>query len=145
MKSRHQKEIEYKEKYDDIPKDYKERLSYMKDLYHLSDKAMDDIIQRRNNIIDNIWFQDVFIILYMEPEGTPRHRYRLITPKNYMSVAGQSPYVHVYQPKAHEDHIFMKRLVDNELVELNQFIQTPFACNINAFFKTPSYYNRSDT
>lgn len=145
MKSRKQKEIEYKEKFGNIPKDYKNRLLWMANNYNLSEKNMIEILERRNNMIQNIQFFDFFIVLYMEPEGTPRHRYRLITPKNYMNAAIVSPYVHVYQPRASEDHNYLQRLVSSELIQLHQFIQTPFACNINAFFKTPSTYNRSDT
>jgi Holliday junction resolvase RusA-like endonuclease len=145
MKNRKEKNLEYQQKYADIPRDYNDRLSWMASNYHLSESAMKEIIERRNNIIQNIEFQDFFVVLYMEPEGTPRHRYRLITPKNYMQAALNSPYVHIYQPRAQEDHTYLKKLVSSEIIQLERFIQTPFACNINAFFKTPTGYSRSDT
>lgn len=144
MKSRKEKQKEYQEKYDHIPKDYKERLIWMDQKYELTDKNRQEIINRRNNIISNITFFDFFVVLYMEPEGTPRHRYRLITPKNYVNAALQSPYIHVYQPRAKENHTYLQRLVSSEIIQLEQFIQTPFVCNINAFFRTPSNYNKSD-
>lgn len=144
MKNRKEKQNEYIKNYSDIPKDYEDRLIYIKDKYKLSERNMQEIIDRKNNMINNISFYDFFVILYMEPEGTPRHRYRLITPKNYMKAAIVSPYVHVYQPRAGEDHLYMKKLVSSEIVQLEQFIQTPFACNINAFFKMPASYSRSD-
>ena len=145
MKTRKQKEAEYKEKYNDIPRDYRDRLEWMIDNYHISEKNMQEIIERRDNMIDHIQFYDFVVILYMEPEGTPRHRYRLITPKNYTNAALNSPYVHIYQPRASEDHAYLQKLVSSEIIQLQQFVQTPFACNINAFFKTPSGYSRSDT
>lgn len=144
MKSRKEKEKEYHQKYDHIPKDYKERLIWMDQFYNLTNKNRQEIIDRRNNMINNIEFFDFFVVLYMEPEGTPRHRYRLITPKNYMSSALQSPYVHVYQPRAKDNHTYLQRLVNSEIIQLEQFIQTPFICNINAFFRTPSNYTKSD-
>ena len=144
MKTRKQKEIEYKQKYDNIPREFRDRLEWMIDKYNLSEKNMEEILLRRDNMINNIELYDFFVVLYMEPEGTPRHRYRLITPKNYMKAAISSPYVHVYQPRAHEDHVYLQRLVSSELIQLEQFIQTPFACNINTFSRTPSNYSRSD-
>jgi hypothetical protein len=87
LKNRKEKEKEYLEKYSDIPKEYEDRLKWMVDHYNLSEKMMQEIVDRRTNMIDNISFFDFIVILYMEPEGTPRHRYRLITPKNYASAA----------------------------------------------------------
>ena len=144
MKNRKQKQKEYEEKYSMIPNDYGERLAWMDDKYKLNDGLRDQIMDRAFNIINNLEFYDFLIVLYMVPEGTPRHRYRLITPKNYMSAAISSPYVHVYQPRAGDDANYLHRLVDTEVIQLQQFIQTPFACNINAFFPTPSNYTRSD-
>ena len=49
-KTRKDKEKIYKEKYDDIPKDYNERLEYIIDNYNVSEKQFDDIINRKNNM-----------------------------------------------------------------------------------------------
>ena len=93
----------------------------------------------------NLEFLDFKLILYEIPEGTPRHRYRIINKSNYMNAAIAMPsYVHVYQPNAKEDHVFMKRLVDEELNNLNIFIQTPCNIEINNYFPMPSNYNSSD-
>jgi len=146
MKSRKQKQDEYQNKYSNVPIDRDERLSYMIDKYKISEKDMDSIMERRNNTIANMGYFEYKIVLFMEPEGTPRHRYRLITPKNYTSIAKVSPYVHVYQPRAHEDHVYFKRLMNHELDEMEEFriIQTPFMCDIATYFKIPSNYNKSD-
>lgn len=145
MKSRKQKQEEYDKKYSNIPNDYNERLEWMDNEFKLNDSLRQQIIDRANNIQQNLFFNDFLIILYMVPEGTPRPRYRMITPKNYMKAAMASPYIHVYQPRAADDHNYFKRLADQELVQLEQFIQTPFACNITSYFPMPSNYNRQDT
>ena len=118
MKTRKQKQIEYEEKYSMIPNDYGERLSWMDNKYKLNDSLRDQIMDRAVNIINNLEFYDFLIVLYMVPEGTPRHRYRLITPKNYMNAAVGSPYVHVYQPRAGDDSRFLHKLVDTEVIQL---------------------------
>lgn len=44
VQSRKQKEIEYHQAYDNIPKDYNERLTYMSESYRLSGNAMESIM-----------------------------------------------------------------------------------------------------
>ena len=144
-KTRKDKEKIYREKYDNIPKDYNERLKYIIDKYNVSEKQFNDIIYRKRNMEYNLEFLDFKLILYEIPEGTPRHRYRIINKSNYMNAAIATPsFVHVYQPNAKEDHVFMKRLVDEELYNLNIFVQTPCNIIINNYFPTPSNYNVSD-
>ena len=144
-KTRKDKEKIYKEKYSDIPKDYNERLEYIIDKYNVSEKQFNDIIYRKRNMEHNLEFLDFRLVLYEIPEGTPRHRYRIINKSNYMNAAIAMPsYVHVYQPNAKEDHVFMKRLVDEELNNLNIFVQTPCNIVINNYFPMPSNYNVSD-
>ena len=144
MKSSKQRQKEYEEKYGQIPCDYNERLEWMDDHYKLNDSMRDQIINRMHNMMNNIEFYDFLIVLNMAPEGTPRHRYRLITPKNYIGAAMNNPYVQVYQPRAADKHNYFKKLVDSEIIQLERFIQTPFACNIVSYFPMPSNYNRSD-
>lgn len=144
-KTRKQKEALYNEKYSDIPRDYRERLTWMLDKYNITNNQMEEIIKRRENMQYFLSFFEYKLVLYEEPEGTPRHRYRIITPKNYPKAAIINPsYVHVYQPRAKEDHLFGQRLVENELYNLQPFIQTPFVIDIYAYFKPPSYYSKSD-
>lgn len=145
MKNRKTKDQEYLEKYNDIPKDYNERLSWMVSKYNLSQKQMEEIIYRKRNIEDNLYFNEFLLVLYEEPEGTPRPRFRFINKSNYPNEAAMNPgFIHVYQPNAKDDNVFMKRLLGNELLELNQFIQTPCSLEISCFFKTPSGFNISD-
>ena len=144
-KTRKEKQKIYDEKYNNIPRDYIDRLDYIINKYDISEKQFSDIIYRKRNMEYNLNFLDFKLILYEIPEGTPRHRYRIINKSNYMNAAISMPnYVHVYQPNAKEDSIFMKRLVDEELNNLNIFIQTPCIIEINNYFPMPSNYNPSD-
>ena len=144
-KNRKIKALIYQEKYGDIPKEYEDRLEYMIDKYNISEKQFDSIIDRKQNMEYNLQFLDFKIVLYEIPEGTPRHRYRIINKSNYMNAAISNPsYVHVYQPNAKDDHVFMRRLVESELHNLNVFIQTPCVVEINNYFPMPSNYNTSD-
>ena len=145
MKTRKMKEALYNEKYLDIPRDYNERLLWMIDNYHITESQMDQIIYRKRNMEENLYFLDYVLILYEEPEGTPRPRFRIINKRNYMDAAIASPnFVHVYQPRAAEDSRFMQRLQGQDLLNLHQLVQTPCNIVINCFFKTPSDYSISD-
>lgn len=145
-KTRQEKLEEYDLKYDGIPRDNDERLIWMIENSNLSSNKMNDIIEKKRNMETILQYYDFKIILYEDPEGAKRPRFRLINRKNYMNIALQaSNFVHVYSPNAAEDSKFMHRLLDNELVQLNNFIQTPAQVVLNVFFKTPSYFNQADT
>ena len=119
-KSRKEKSEEYDQKYGCIPRDNEERLAWLIDQFKLSPTRMNDIIKRP--------------------------RFRLVNRKNYMNVAIQAKdFVHVYSPNAADDHRFMHRLVDQELIQLNGLISTPMQVSINTFSRTPSYFNQADT
>lgn len=107
---------------------------------------MDDIIAKKYSIENNLCYYDFKIILYEDPEGSKRPRFRLINRSNYMNLAiAASNFVHVYSPNAADDHRFMHRLVENELISLNTFIQTPCQICINTFHRIPSVFNMTDT
>ena len=147
MKRRKQKEREYQEKYSEIPKDYHARLLYLYDNLHLNNTICEEIISKRDAMIDRLSYNEFFIVLYEEPEGSPRPRFRLVNRKNLANSAmTNSQFVHVYSITGAEDNKFMNRLVtEQDLMPLNQLICTP--CNIvfDAFIKTPSAFNRVDT
>lgn len=143
-KTRKERAIIYEENYSEIPREYKERLSWMIEKYKISDSQVRELIQRKENMKSNLCFDEFRIILYEEPLGTPRPRYRVIGPKNYAQCAKSSQFIHVYQPRAHENHEFGKKLVDSDLDDLIRYIQTPFVVDINVYSKTPSYYSKSD-
>ena len=146
MKSRKVKAKEYEEKYSNIPRDRDERLNWMIDKFNLSDKKMEEIILKKRLMDYYLSYYEFKIILYEEPEGTPRPRFRYVTKSNYMDAAIANPgYVHVYSPNAGDDFRFMRRLTEQELMLHHQFIQTPCHAQIEMYFKTPSNMNIVDT
>lgn len=144
-KSRKQKQIEYDIKYREIPRDYQKRLEYMTEKYNLSEKKMEEIINKKNYMENNLFYKDLLVVLYEEPEGTPRPRFRLVNRKNLANEAmNNGSFVHVYSINAHEDHVYMEKMVDDELEELNSLIYTPCIVEYNIFMKIPSAFNITD-
>ena len=145
MKSRKQKQLEYEEKFSDIPKDYTERLLWMYDKYNINDKKAENIIAKRNAMVQSLEYGDLFIILYENPEGSPRPRFRLVNRKNFITEAmTNGQFVHVYSITGKEDNMFMKRLIDNDLIAISNMIFTPCIVEYNAYLKTPSVFNAED-
>lgn len=141
-KTRKQKEEIYREKYGNIPIDYEERLAWMYDAFHITENKANQILDARNQMFYFMYYKLFRIILFEEPEGTPRPRFRLINRQNFANTAiNNGSFVHVYSINAHEDNVFMKRLIDEEIYELQDLIYQPCDVQYNVFFKTPSYYN----
>ena len=148
IKNRKQKQKEYEEKYGDIPVDYEERLSWMVDYYNLSESKMNEIIEKRNNSIDNIYFYTCKVVqLFEEPEGTHRPRFRMIKKSNFNQAAMiDKEFVHVYTPNAQDDFNYMKKITEErELIDIDGLINTPCIIKYDAYYKTPSYFNTTDT
>lgn len=118
----------------------------MIDLYNISESKMYEIIMKRENMLLNLQYYDLNILsLYEEPEGTQRSRFRLINRSNFNKEAlSNSAFVHVYSPNAKDDFVYMKRLVNDELIALDGMINTPCMIDYYAYYKTPSQYNVTD-
>lgn len=146
IKNRKQKEKEYEEKYGDIPIDYAERLSWMVDKYNLSESKMNEIIEKRNNVIDNTFFYTCKVVqLFEEPEGTHRPRFRMMKSNFHHAAIVDRDFVHVYTPNAKDDFNYMRKITEErELIELEGLINTPCIIKYDAYFKTPSYMNTTD-
>ncbi len=145
MNYNEQRLAEYDEKFGDIPKDYTERLNYMIDKYRVSPKQMDQIIEKKRNMMFNMQYYDYMIVEYDVPRIKPRPRTRIIHRKNYMDVAAANPMmVHVYSPHARDDLNSMHRLIGDELEALHLFIQTPCTIVINCYEKTPEAFTTTD-
>lgn len=137
---------QYNEKYKDVPRDYKERLDWMIEQYHITPSKMQEIINKKQMMESCLYYQRFKVVLYESPEGALRPRGRIVTPKNYMNEAiYDKQYLHVYSPNAADDNNYLHRLIDDELVQLNQFIQTQCIVTINAYIQTPSIFNSVDT
>lgn len=144
-KNRKTKAVEYDQKYGTIPTDFQQRLSYMVDKYNLTEKKMKEILDKKQLMLDNLCYFDFKLVeLYEEPEGAKRPRYR-ITKGNFADMAIQNPgFVHVYSPNARDDHNYMKRLTEEEIVPIKGLINTPCDIKYNVFLKTPNYFNTTD-
>ena len=147
MKKRKQKAEEYENKYSHIPKDYYQRLQWMYESMKLSDRTVREIFSKRDAMLASLYYNEFFIVLYEEPEGTPRPRFRLINRRNIGNAAmSNGSFVQVYSITGAEDQRFMKRLIsDNDFMQFNQQLCTPLEISYDAFFKTPSGFNRVDT
>lgn len=145
-KSRKEKLEEYDKKYSHIPKDNDYRLSWLIDQFKLSSNKMQEIIDKKRNMETSLQYYDFKIVLYEDPEGAKRPRFRLVNRKNFANIAmSASNFVHVYSPNAADDHKYMHRLLGEELISLNGLISTPAQVCLNVFFRTPSYFNQTDT
>ena len=143
-KTRKFKQDEYERKYSDIPLDYYERLSWLYDELNITPRDEQDIINKRNYLISNLFYYDFNVVLNEVPEGTPRPRFR-ITRGNYGSVAASFPgFVRVYSLTGKEDQVYMQRLIGADLIQLDNLIST--ACNIDicTFSETPKQFTKSD-
>lgn len=144
MSTRKQKQEEYQKKYGHIPIDYRERLEWMVDTYKISPSKMDEILDKRQAVLSNIFYYDYNIIeLLEEPEGASRPRVRVLR-SNYNRLAMSNQLIHVYVPGASEDHRYMRKLVDTELIQLDGLITTPCSIEYNVYLKTPSNTNIVD-
>lgn len=148
IKSRNQKAKIYESKYSEIPRDYMERLSWMYDKYHITQSKADQIIRAKYNMLSSLYYSDdILVVLYEEPEGSPRPRARYVNKKNLTSYAKSDPgYIQVYSLTGASDRKFMKRLInDEDLMKLDHLICTPCDVEYNTFSKTPSSYNTITT
>ena len=146
-KTRKQKHDEYTAKFGHIPIDYRERLDWLYTTLNISDKQAYDILIKRANMMDSLEYYDTQIILFEIPEWSPWPRFRIVNRSNLSNMALANPeFIHVYSLTGKEDNTFMKRLMSQEdFTALDSMICTPCMVDINAFFKTPSSYNKEDT
>lgn len=143
-KSLKQKQKEYEAKYGNIPIDYRERLSWMCDMYNIDINIANQILYERQRRMCQLYYTTIKIVLFQEPQGAKRPRYRFINRSNIIQNAKEfSNCIHVYSPDAAYNHEYMKRIVTNEEFEqLEQLICTPCDVEYRAFFPTPKSYNR---
>ena len=146
-KTRKQKASEYDEKFSHIPINFQERLSWLYDTLKITETESFNILMKKSFMMDSLRYNTFTIVLFEVPEGSPRPRFRIVNRANIANMALANPnFVHVYSPTGHEDNSFMKRLItEGEFSQLNSLIYTPCTVEINAFMKTPSYYNKEQT
>lgn len=148
MKTRKQKKSIYESKYSEIPRDFNERLEYMYNKYKITSSKAQSILSIRNQMLETFHYSDeLYIILYEEPEGSPRPRARYINKKNLTNMAKNNPgFIQIYSLTGASDRAFFKRLLtDNELFQVDQLICTPCMVRYEAYLHTPSSFNAIDT
>lgn len=143
MKKRKDKQKIYDRLFNNIPRDYNERLEWLSNNLRLNSMKMDTIVGKYNTMKERLYFKRFFIVLYEIPEGSPRPRFRLVNRKNLRNMAIANPnFIHVYSPVGAEDNKYMKRLLTkDEFKEFTKLIYTPCIVDYKAFFKTPSSFN----
>lgn len=143
MNKYEKKRIEYLNKYGDIPVDYNERLLYMMDYYNITKTQADEIIAQRDDMLKSLNFFNYKVVLYEEPEGAKRPRFRFC--KNTITSGASQGFVHVYSPDASAGHNQLRKIIEsNELYQLDNLIYTPCIVTFDAYFKTPSYFNKKE-
>lgn len=148
MKTRKQKASLYEEKYSDIPKDFYQRLEYMYTKLKITPSKADAILTMRNQMLETFHYSnELYIILYEEPEGSPRPRARYINKHNLTTMAKANPgFIQIYSLTGASDKAFFKRvLTDNEMFQVDQLICTPCMVRYEAYLHTPSSFNAIDT
>lgn len=146
MQSRQAKAINYNENYCMIPRDFNERLLYMCDKYNLSQNKMQEILAKKDALMQSMEYKSLRIVLYEEPEGTPRPRARLVNRYNALDAAKSGGnFIQVYSITGKSDNMYMKKLVtEQDYLEAGQLIYTPCEVYVNAFFKSPSSMTVTD-
>lgn len=146
MKNRKQKAIEYEDKYYGIPLDYNQRLSWLYDKLKITDKKAKEILDQRNMMMYSLSYNEINIILYEEPEGSPRPRFRIINRSNLANQALSNPnFVHVYSLTGKEDNMYMQRLTtQDDFLEVQNLLYTPCDVEFITYTKTPSNYSQTD-
>lgn len=148
MKTRKQKASLYEEKYSDIPKDFYQRLEYMYTKLKITPSKADAILTMRNQMLETFHYSnELYIILYEEPEGSPRPRARYINKHNLTTMAKANPgFIQIYSLTGASDKAFFKRvLTDNEMFQVDKLICTPCMVRYEAYLHTPSSFNAIDT
>lgn len=145
-KNRVKKSLEYEEKYGHIPVNYDDRLNWMYDTLNINETKSIEIINKRDMMISSLYYKTINVVLYEEPEGSPRPRARLINRANLSNMALQNQnFIHIYSLTGNEDRIYMNRLVNQEdFIELDNLICTPCDIVYKTFSKTPSSFSKSD-
>ena len=113
----------------------------MYDHYKITTKKASEIIDIRNQMLNSIYYdKELYIILYEEPEGTPRPRARII-----QEAKNNSSYIRMYSLTGQADKKYMKRLISKEdFIELDQLIYTPCDVQYDVYLKTPNSFSIVD-
>lgn len=139
-----QKIKQYHEKYNGIPLDLEDRLSYMCDVLKIKPSDYMKILDMRSERLNSLYYTMIRFIIYLEPDGAKRPRYTLMK-NNILSSSKVFPNIHVYSPEAAGYSSYMRRIVnENEIDNLSGLICSPCDVTFRAYFETPKYYNSKE-
>lgn len=137
------KQIEYMNSFGDIPINYNDRLLWMVDKYKINKETANQIIAQRDDMLKTLSYNFYKVVLYERPEGAKRPRFRFC--KANVAKGAANGFIHVYSPDAAAGFKQMRQLVtSNEIYYIDQLIHTPCIVTFNAYFKTPSYFNKKE-
>lgn len=125
-----------------------ERLNWMCHKCNMTQAKANEITRIKTDMLRQLQFgPEIFVVLYEEPEGSPRPRARYVNKSNLTSYAKSNPgFIQIYSLTGASDRSFMKRMIsDEDLIQLNNLIFTPCMVDYTAFFKIPSSYNTIET
>lgn len=144
MRSKKEKLLQYMNRYGAIPRDRVQRLEYLFDTLNIDDAKADEILQYRNNFINSTYYTTLHIVLYEEPEHTPRPRARIVHRSNLINAAtGSNDFIQIYSITGRENKEFMKMYTQQNINELDQLLCTPCDIEYRVYFPTPRYYNKT--
>ena len=121
----------------------------MIDQYKINKSKMDDIINTRNQMLQQMYYMpELYVVIYENPEGSPRPRARFIQSKgnNILSNARSNPgFIQIYSITGASDRQFMKQFKTTQDFDfLESLIYTPCQVHYNAYFKTPNVFNAKE-
>lgn len=127
---------QYIKQYNDIPRNDQDRIRYLIDYLNISDKQEEELWNTYNLMNRNMLYSTYSIILYEEPIGKPRPRFKRVKGKNQVYSGNE-----YYRKKAFEEILTEEKL--------NQFkqhlIATPCKIDYDVYLKTPKAFNKSET
>lgn len=130
MKTKKVKKEEYNLKYGNIPNEINDRLSYILQKRGYTNKDIEKILKRKQEIMEGLRYEKAKIILYEIPEGSRRPRF---TGKGFR----------FYVPGASDNKKDMIGYVEGNLPDL-KIIVTPININIKYFLPIPSGFSKED-
>lgn len=146
MTTRKQKQCEYKDKYNSIPRDYDTRLVWLMDKLKLDNIDRTTITATINTMKEELYYTRFVIVLYEIPEGSPRPRYRVLRTNVSRAALINPKNIIVYSPVGAIDNRYMKRLMtESDFAWMDTFISTPCIVNYKAYLPIPSNFDKIET
>lgn len=120
--------LKYKEKYENMPKDFVERLAYLYQIYEFSKKDMEQVLTYIQKLSEAKW-REINYVFYMYPEATKRPKLRTFHKENsetYSFYVDGAKSRKDFFSEFSEAHSTMKDTISTPTIFLTKaYIQTP--------------------